>query len=57
MRTLCGTIFAAAMAALSAQGAGDSLAESPEGVGNIPANGVLTNGALIISFDDRNLAD
>ena len=45
------------MAALSAQGAGDSLAESPVGVGNIPAIGVLTNGALIISFDDRNLAD
>ena len=57
MRTLCGTIFAAAMAALSAQGAGDSLGESPVGVGNIPAIGVLTNGALIISFDDRNLAD
>ena len=57
MRIICGTILAAAMAALSAQGAGDSLAESPVGVGNIPANGVLTNGALIISFDDRNLAD
>ena len=57
MRILCGTILAALLAALSAHGAVDSLAGSPEGVGNISATGVLTNGALVISFDDRNLAD
>ena len=57
MRILCGIVLTAAMAALSAHGAVDPLAGSPEGGGNIHAAGVLTNGALAISFDDRNLAD
>ena len=57
MRILCGTILAAAIAALSVHGAVDPLAGSPEGGGNIHAAGVLTNGALAISFDDRNLVD
>ena len=57
IRIQSGTILAAAVVALSAHGAFDVRDFGAKGDGNIPVASALKNGALVLSFDDRNLAD
>ena len=57
MEKLNRTILAVLLAALSAHGAVDPQAGLPEGHGTPSADRAPEKGVLVLSFDDRNLAD